>query len=106
MATPSNEMAELEGYLAILQQSKFGAAALDMIQPILADLDAKVDRRVYKYLKDQGPIGGVDANGLVAAWFEKLAIHNLRLTIQKLAAAAKDTSGPRLAAIGRGGLPT
>lgn len=98
----SEEIVQLEQYLAILQQSRIGSMALDVLQPILADLDMKVDKRIYKAMIERA----VDPTELVAAWFEKKAIYDLRTKMYKLAAAAKQESAPSLRSIGRGGQST
>lgn len=74
-------------------RGRIAGSSLQALEPILYDLEARVDRRVMKQLAAGK---GLTPDQALQAWYEKFAIVQFREQLQKLANSGQ-SAGIRLA---------
>ena len=79
-------MTDFDRDIEHVMRGKLAARDLATIEPLLADLEAAVDRRVMLVLTQKG---GLTEQQALQAWYEKAAVHKLRERLSQIVNAGK-----------------
>ena len=88
-------MSDFDRDIEHVMRGRLAARELQVIGPLLKELEDRIDHRVMLVLSSKG---GLTEQQALQAWYEKAALHKLRVTLEQTVNAGK-SAGARQAAV-------